>query len=874
MRQGSIHARLGRRVNINGNQILQSGYGYVMEYAGTMEDSGTTYKYFRAPIPTNAAKFEVNNGRDEKHSTVMKEIYPLGTRNTTSQDYTENRMVFTLSGTAESNNTLTIVSPTFTVTQTTGTTTITSQNSHRDYTVRQSDSSNDYLYIRDEAGWNISIADGKVKFYDGSGQLITGTGSDGNGTYTLIKTVAETGTDGKIWYKIEIPAGAESFNVFYHSSGSTVITPLYDIYPYGADGSEGNHTTTGNMYYKTVNGGTLSLLESVGETTIVTHPHEYTNPAYVSANTRDSSGGDYLYLVCDDRAKWTGMKVTFYKADGTAIEYGSTTEFTPQYLNHVAYEPISPVDGESTSIADAAGFWYKIAIPADAATFTVTGTDSSNSTTRTASGSIYKLRTTPTRYENVWTLGDMQYRLPATISGSTNTLLYPKFTENTEYTVELGGKTISSRVAPLVDESQVAGYTNVGTTPTYTPAVASPDPVLYETNLNNAVYTWEDESALDNSLKFDNSTAGWTISGDLTATFYNGDTSVQSIVMTPGSGGIYSVTCPDSAYTKVTFTSGSDSVTINTDNAKGKTVSKLTGSGTFTDGKVRFDNTSTQWANVYVHFWNGDTESGTWYEMTDSDSDNVFDYYVPSGSYDHVRFSSSQSSSDSFPKTLALGRENGGKNACFTPLFDSNNIYFRVGSTPWGNGSGKIYAYYYNSASDQYANWGVLGGDNGCPEYKRDDDKRIHFDITSVNAKKAYSKLIVYRYNNGTTEWQTVDIDVSGTPKNGGGRIYQIRNDQNSGSYKVDFIGYGSSPESSGTWSTSGSYVSWTITGTEGDPTQYYSYQPEDRYGMISNDNSTSDPVTKGTADINDYIYITVPDSITKPYVLFYSDTS
>ena len=233
-----------------------------------------------------------------------------------------------------------------------------------------------------------------------------------------------------------------------------------------------------------------------------------------------------------------------------------------------------------------------------------------------------------------------------------------------------------------------------------------------------------------------------------------------------------------------------------------------------------------------------------------------------------------QSSSDSFPKTLALGRENGGKNACFTPLFDSNNIYFRVGSTPWGIGSGKIYAYYYNSASDQYANWGVLGGDNGCPEYKRDDDKRIHFDITSVNAKKAYSKLIVYRYNNGTTEWQTVDIDVSGTPKNGGGRIYQIRNDQDSGSYTVDFIGYGSSPESSGTWSTSGSYVSWTITGTEGDPTQYYSYQPEDRYGMISNDNSTSDLVTKGTADINDYIYITVPDSITTPYVLFYSDTS
>ena len=749
--------------NSNGEQILQSGCGYIMDYSGRQTDNSTPYTYFRVPLPADAAMFSVNNGKGST-ATGKYDIVSLDSSGSPKATAAADMFVYELSGT-----TITRAGIVLTRTPQTTSTAETQSEVTTGYTIRKTAGTDDALYIRDTAGWNVPIGGVSVKFYNLSGNLIA---PSDNAAYTMIKTTADSGS--KVWYTKKIPTGAASFAVSYTKNSTTYTTARYPIYSATANSAE-NQTVTGDMYYETVGSDTLSLIHAKSTNT------ESNDETY-------GKRGDFLYLVSPTVNN--DLKVTFYGAGDTTI----VSNVAAKYQGQITLNTANPISGKTTADADSVGYWYRVSIPTDAKSFTVT---SGGNTTEKAD--IFELRETMSRYKKDYTLGDMQYRLPATISGSTNTLLYPKFTENTEYTVELGGKTISSRVAPLVDESQVAGYTNVGTTPTYTPAVASPDPVLYETNLNNVIYTWEDESAVDNSLKFDNSMAGWTISGDLTATFYNGDTSVQSIVMTPGSGGIYSVTCPDSAYTKVTFTSGSDSVTINTDNAKGKTVSKSTGSGTFTDGKVRFDNTSTQWANVYVHFWNGDTESGTWYEMTDSDSDNVFDYYVPSGSYDHVRFSSSQSSSDSFPKTLALGRENGGKNACFTPLFDSNNIYFRVGSTPWGIGSGKIYAYYYNSASDQYANWGVLGGDNGCPEYKRDDDKRIHFDITSVNAKKAYSKLIVYRYNNGTTEWQTVDIDVSGTPKNGGGRIYQIRNDQDSGSYTVDFIGYGSSPESSGT---------------------------------------------------------------------------
>ena len=488
-----------------------------MEYAGTMTDGGTTYKYFRAPIPTNAAKFAVNNGKAVVHSTGLKDIYPLGTVDNTQKDYTTDRMVFTLSDTS-----LSILSPTFNAGSTSGTTTVTVQDSHADYVVRGSTatpSRTDTLYIRDEAGWNIAKTDGKIRFYDENGELITGAGTDGNGTYTLIRSVAEAAADGgKVWYKITIPKNAKTFTIFYHDSTThaPVTTQTYDIYPYDADAAEGSYTKTGNMYYKTENGGrTLSLLDSVGETTIVQSAAPYTAPSYVSSNTRDGSGGDYLYLVCNDKSQWTDMKVTFYNAGGTAMEFtqgsSATDGIAPEYLNHVAYDPVSPVDGVSTSDPNAAGYWFRLAIPAGAKTFTVTGTDAANSSSRnTASAAVYELRSAeessslnkPSRYDKDWMTGDMQYRLPD--SGTVPTLLYPVFTEDDIATMEAGGQTVYDYVSSTVaDESKITAYAGADSAkqPTHSENEPSnPKPVLYDTSKSEISYTWEEDSGVSTDI--------------------------------------------------------------------------------------------------------------------------------------------------------------------------------------------------------------------------------------------------------------------------------------------------------------------------------------------------------------------------------------
>ena len=516
-----------------------------MDYAGTQDG----YKYFRAAIPTNAAKFSVNNGKDKsgnysKAATALEEILPLGTASTTGTGYTKNRMVFTLSG-----STLNLESPTFTVTETAGTTSITEQDSRRDYTVRQSNSTNDVLYIRDVANWDIAFADGKIKFYDGNGQLITGDGTKGNGEYTLIKTVAETGADGKVWYYIEIPSNAESFNIFYYKNSTAYTSPNYDIYPYGAAGTEGNHTTTGNMYYETeTDGRTLKLLDMTVDTKQVVTKAEYTAPSYVPDNTRDANGGDDLYLVCGDRTQWQDMKVTFYKGDGTPIS--GAEDVTPQYLNQVVYEPINPVSGESTSDENAVGYWYKVAIPKDAVSFTVTGTNTNNTAHTTANAVIYELRTTPTRFAENWTLGDMQYRLPD--SGTTPTLLYPVFTEVDVQTMEAGGETVYDYVSSnKADETAVADYAGADAALLPTHNITEPAyPVLYETSDSKVTYEWTEGTSGDGKLRFDNSVLKWST---VTAKFYdNSDTLLGTVSVNDSTGSVVAFDVPVGA-TKVDF---------------------------------------------------------------------------------------------------------------------------------------------------------------------------------------------------------------------------------------------------------------------------------------------------------------------------------
>ena len=760
--------------NGSGQQILQSGVGYIMEYSGKMADGGITYKYYRAAIPTNAAKFSVNNGRDKGgsiKSTGQYEILPLGTMNTTSTGYTTDRMVFTLNGT-----TLACISPDIQMERQEGTTSITEQDSRRDYTVRQSNSTNDVLYIRDVANWDIAFADGKIKFYDGNGQLITGDGTKGNGEYTLIKTVAETGADGKVWYYIEIPSNAKSFNIFYYKNSTAYTSPNYDIYPYGAEDTEGNHTTTGNMYYETeTDGRTLKLLDmTVGTEQVVTKA-EYTAPSYVSSGTRDGKGGDDLYLVCGDRTQWKNMTVTFYKADGTAMTFtqGSATDtdaIVPEYLNQVVYEPINPVSGESTSDENAVGYWYKVAIPKDAVTFTVTGTNTTSTAHTTAKAEIYKLKDTPTRFEEGWTLGDMQYRLPD--SGTTPTLLYPVFTEVDVQTMEAGGETVYDYVSSnKADETAVADYAGADAALLPTHNITEPAyPVLYETSDSKVTYEWGTPGSY---IYFNNSNTGWT---SVKAYFHTG------------------------TYTDTT----------------GETVTSYT-------------------------TWNSDSEA------MESVGSNIYRIAVPTEynsrpvSFSKVIFHNG-SGAQTQDGNVTVGY-------LYTPNLKSGNylyVYTSVGDNP------NIHARFNDSSDD-------IAGDNADGQISDVGPTIRRWDLTNN-----YSSFRVRLVDGGHN--YSSETSFKG---NGYGEVWEATENYNTA--QLTFRGYVNSSNQVVT-SSDGKIPLKTPTaysGAGGGGTVSVTYQPEDRYSMISEANSTSTPVTTGETDINDFIYITT--SIDDPHIYFYT---
>ena len=525
-----------------------AGSDFTLTDAGTMEDGGTTYRYFRTKIPDGAKKFNLYNSDSSS-------LLP-GTEFTVSSS-TPDRVIYTLAGTpsltAETTNTVLPEEQA----------PLSGQSDHHDYTIRGTDctptSHDDYLYIRDDANWNIGIGYGKVKFYDENGTLIRGDGSDGNGTYTLIKT------DAPVWYEVSIPQNAKTFTVSYAS----VTTQAYDIYPYGAEGTDGNHTETGNMYYQTESGGKLSLIASIGSgesTTIITKTTTPTAYNYTPRPKTDDESPvaitdpvEYLYLVCENKNTWDGMTVTF--------DSGTVAPSTPEYLGEITYDPVSPVGGVSTNDPDAVGHWFRIPIPDGATSFTATNGGN------TATGTIFEWRSKPTRYAENWTTDGMQYRLPD--NSGKPTLLYPVFTEEELQSVEVGGQTIYAEESVKVDLSQIEDLT--GATPAQQVETENGNvtyPVLYQTDSDTVKYTWEGGDAT--KIYFDNSITNWDSvkvyffdGHDGTAT-NNSYTSWESReAMSPVIGtNLYEYTVPtrkslsDSApctYYSVIFTNGSNS---------------------------------------------------------------------------------------------------------------------------------------------------------------------------------------------------------------------------------------------------------------------------------------------------------------------------
>lgn len=720
--------------NSNNAQILQRGDGYVMEYSGTKD----VYKYYRMAIPTNASKFALNNGYNSTVKTSSGTYYDILRLDTvgsnTATDYTKDRIVYTLTG-SDSNSTLTLAAPYFVPHEELGTpASISVQSDNADYTQRNSITNSpdipDYLYIRDDASWNIGIGSGKVKFYDENGALINGNGTGGNGTYTLIKTQADS--DSKVWYKVSIPQNASTFAVSYITGSSTLVaTPTYDIYPYGASGTDGNHTETGNMYYNTETGGKLSNLNTVDST-----PQTYSYPA------RPTTGVDYLYLVCANKAYWNGMTVSFNDS--------SSTSATPEYLGEITYDPISPISGVSTSDPNAAGHWFRIPIPDGATSFTATSSDSN----RTSTGTIFEWRASPTRYEENWTTDGMQYRLPD--SSGKSTLLYPVFTEEELQSTEMGGQTVYSEESVKVDISQLESFT------TASPAKqveAKNDnvtyPVLYQTDAATVRYDW----------------------------------SVPS-------------------------------------------------------NYIYFDNSKTCWSNVYVYFWKDGTISTNsgWnnnISMSDSDNDKIFELDVSSylsQGYDRVKFHNGTSN----------GIETGGavySGTCqkYTPNIASTNYLYLYYDN---NQNDKLWAR-FNGSNDSTGHEGnSIGTTQGFLQGSYKWDMNTYGPATSVQFRKE-----------GSSVWSN-PITLTNSGKE---QVYEYNFPSSAGT--PTFKGYKTSNNTISGTNDIG--LSVENPSGSGGSTAYATYQPEDRYGYITD--------VKAFSDTNNFIYIST--SLSDPTIHFYSNT-
>lgn len=764
----------------DGNQILQKGCGYVMDYAGkrTDTDPSGTYEYYRMPIPAKAASFSVNNGKGTT-ATAKAEIIRYGTDgNVKSVDdaSSSDRFVYDLYSNALTRLTYSAGTPqAHTVTTTEGQT-----ESTHNYTVRQTTTGvDDTLNIRDDAPWGVAIGGARVTFYDEHGAPI------GDGAYTMIKTNADS--DDKVWYTKKIPEGAESFSVSYTkgSTPTTTTTPKYPIYPGTTAGADGNVTTSGNMYYKTESGGKLSLI--------------YTESTYSEVNDETyAKRGDDLYLKClktDKTTNWKDMTVTFYTGSGTVIRSGVTAKFVND-------------DGNNS--------WYKVSIPEGAEKFDVIGGVTPHTTDKE---SIYELRSKYSRYRKDYTLGDMQYELPSSGSETPNkaTLLYPIFTPDDEYTLELGnGQTISSIGSLIpVDETQVSTYVGAaGETRPITTA-ENVSPVLYNTSSTNITYEWEDGAGgADYAFVRFEKPASWS---GVQACYYNPSNSVVTVNADSYSGSTYKFKNDDN-YTKVYFRD-------TTDNTKRTIDINLIGDATHTYG--------------YGYLYETATLSDNGTDFTTYENNLLVQVVEPANASVSLTTQTRETYTGTRDKLWWQGTVNGHQNWYTAWFYDSNQSYLST-VDKWNTNTG--------------------GGPNE-PNSK----------WVAINTSASYVKFAARQPDgsNYSNYIETGKILIEDIPV-GYGVAYDSSQTNNAKYFKLSTYDL-----SDGTTITTERYITGiTFSGEPiGASTVTYTYQPEDRYGMLSEQNTNNDS-TLGFNDVNDFIYVTVPDSITTPYIKFFDASS
>lgn len=800
--------------DVSGKQILQDGNGYVMKYAGTQGG----YEYYRVPIPAAAEKFSLTNGKNYKNNTgaakYSTEQYDILKYNASpdvsggSLNETKDRLVYELT-TNGTKGALERTSPKLGVTQNPSGSITVSQNDKVDYKKR-----GDKIYIKDAAGWNPSIGAAHIKFYDTNNQQIStssGMTASGSGIYDLIK--AKEGED--IWYYIDIPEGAVKFT---YTDGTHTVSNVA-IYPLNSD-TTGTTSgwTNGNMYYETQNTNQLPV----------------TAPTFTDTNTYANDEtyakrGDYLYLLCADD---TARTVKFYDDQGSELY-----EVQAKYLN---------VKGGK--------YWYKVSIPTDAQTFSVT-----TSSTNTSSAKIYELCDKASRYKIDYTVADMQYELSA--DNTTLTCTYPVFTENPVFTLADHDDITTEGGSFGIDESAVSGYkyADVVSVPQPSASVPNPLPVLYPTDTNNISYSWIEGSA-DNKIRFDITDTGWT---NVKVKFtVNGLESTFSMDTDSQNSNYRMLLVPENA-TSVEFINNDTSQTtgsleLNAGNNFGKNMicRKGTDSITAGNGYIGYDNRQTLWEHVYAYIWqdgNDSNKNNAWpgVEMSDDDHDGIWTIQRGSGQ-NKVIFNNGDSSNVSNIQTETLSVKDGN---IFVP--GTGKLYVRVNSNVATNASEGQFRLQYKGIASGTGSDPATAANGDAPEFSGSGLYRS-FDPANNNkiSGSTYNEVKIFQWSTSPT-WSTDYIDISASGANGAGLIIYV---YKQGDQIKTSIGRGAG---NGSWKSSISIDSWGLETYAGANTNYSaSYQPEDRYALISNINAI--------VDANDFI--TINTNMTNPYIMFYSD--
>jgi len=790
--------------NASGTQILQGGKGYLMQYSGVRGG----YTYYTIPIPTDAKKFSLNNGKsDYSSSTGTNNDFSTGiydipgydpdlvTTNVITADVTKKDVVYKLTNTSLEQTSPKITLEEEVVNETTGTT----------FTPENPSPRGDHLYIRD-AG-NILSDIPTIKFYefaDSSTAIST----------SLAAVKLEDSPEGTDWYSIGIPVNASYFTMTYNNGTSDVTTDKTPIYAKSTGANQLN-ATPGDMYYDTTADG----LE-ITWPTFTSDADDLTDERYTDTSPYGQRG-DNLYVVSGSAL--SNPKVIFYNSSGVPIvNAAGNSEISLKSLGQIT-APASgaaPIDGKTSNDTNAQGYWYRAAIPTDAATFVV-----KYGSTTTEQEKIYEKSSKIKRYSNDYTLDGMQYR----INGTSATLLYPIFEEDPNYTLDAGGgQVINSNGSTVrVDTTKVSDYANYGAA-TAEKVTNDPTPALYQTDTNNITYT--SGSEYYDYIRFDVGSLGWT---SVKAYFYN-----------------------------------SSSDNTGWDNG---VMTKIVGTNVF---KYSIPTTSSRSDHYYqnVIFHNADA-SGDTNETIKIDLDlcgnhgHGYKFVYDSGNNESSSSSSKKGVNISEPAGASITKSEDSQ------LVDQNRVYFyqpsgNVQYNNTGYGFQGDTAVHINGSSSGHKQDGTISKDslylsNGNKLSTVCNSGNLWYFDVSGSITSVY-----FKDPNNYVQTQS----LSGT--NWMGHVFMVGN-TNDNSNTLDNKGYtyNSIPiHDIGKVQYGTTAVTYTYTGCV-DPGSgsTMTYQPEDRYGMISEANSTT-PATMGDSDANNYIYIST--SLSDPYIMFYDSSN